>query len=163
MINSNLNVYLIIILAALTSVLKGSEVISFPEPIFTLNSLGGETDKSGANGTKVITYSTENGNFKSNVNVIVQDYTQSIQDYADLTNQQIKDAGLKLILQKEVSPNDVAIEYSGNMNGQNLHFYARFIKKGNLMYIVTGTSSDGEQWKRIQNDIVNCVNSFHIN
>ena len=47
------------------------------------------------------------GNFSANVNVQIQPYTGTIEEYTTLTLKQFKDAGIKLVAQKKAAPSSV--------------------------------------------------------
>jgi hypothetical protein len=97
--------------------------------------------------------------FAANVNVQIQPYAGTIEDYVALTLQQFKSAGLKL-LQQTGPTNSVAVfEYSGEIQSRQLHWYARAEKSGSSVYLVTATAAP-PQWTREAARLKSCVDSF---
>jgi hypothetical protein len=97
--------------------------------------------------------------FAANVNVQIQPYTGTVGDYVALTLQQFKTAGLK-VLQQTVTVKSVAyFEYSGEMQGRSLHWYARVEKSGGAVFLATATATP-EQWIKEGARLKTCVDSF---
>jgi hypothetical protein len=97
--------------------------------------------------------------FAPNVNVQIQPYTGTIDEYVALSLDQFKGMGLKLSYQKAVGKSAVALEYTGEMKGKPLHWYARAEKSGANVYLVTATASE-EQWGNVATQLKTCVDSF---
>ena len=97
--------------------------------------------------------------FAPNVNVLIQDVPNPIQEYADLSKQQFKSANLTVLNDHLVGDGEWACEYSGNMQGKDLHFYARALKKGDKVYLVTATAAL-DQWDSVFPKLKSCVDSF---
>src|SRR5437016_8997831 len=64
-------------------------------------------------------------NFAGNVNVQIQPYNGTLDEYMTLTSSQFKSAGLKVVEQKRLAKSVAAFEYYGEMQGKSLHWYAR--------------------------------------
>lgn len=103
---------------------------------------------------------TTNG-FAPNVNVAIQSYAKSLEEYQALTVIQIAKLKLK-VLKSEIKDNVLTLEYSGTMKKINFHWYANAYKKDNKMYLVTATSKE-TQWKTVSKKLTDCVNSFKLN
>jgi hypothetical protein len=97
--------------------------------------------------------------FAPNVNVLIQDVTNTIQEYADLSRQQFKSANLTVLNDHLVGDGEWACEYSGNMQGKDLHFYSRALKKADKIYLITATAAP-DQWDSVFPKLKNCVDSF---
>ncbi len=100
--------------------------------------------------------------FAPNVNVQIQPYEGSIDDYAVLSLGQFKKANLKVIHQSKTKDSALVFEYSGEMQGRNLHWYARIQKSGGRAYVATATALE-EQWAGFAPRLKACVDSFSCN
>jgi hypothetical protein len=98
-------------------------------------------------------------NFAANVNVQIQPYSGTIDQYLTLTINQFKDAGVKLIEQKKVGKSGIVVEYSGQLQGQSLHWYARAEKAGGHVYLATATTAE-QDWARQGAQLKACVDSL---
>jgi hypothetical protein len=63
------------------------------------------------------------------VNVLIQDVTYTIQEYADLSKEDLKSANLTVLNDHLVGDGEWACEFSETMEGKDLHFYARALRK----------------------------------
>jgi hypothetical protein len=99
------------------------------------------------------------GGFAGNVNVQIQPYNGTISEYTTLSLKQFKDAGLKLIAQKKAGASGVIFEYSGELRGKSLHWYARSEKMADHVYLVTATA-DEQDWPKQAAQLKSCVDSF---
>ncbi len=98
--------------------------------------------------------------FAPNVNIIIQPFEGTLEQYARLTRGQIR-AGRFSILEEKFSPDSVAWEYAGKMGELDLHWYARAVRRADLVYLVTATSSEA-QWPSLAVKLKRCVDSFRI-
>jgi hypothetical protein len=101
------------------------------------------------------------GRFAANVNVQIQPYEGTIEDYTKLTLEQLKEAKLKLVEKKAVGNSAAVFEYSGEMQGSTLHWYARAVKSGNKVYLITATDT-ASNWEKEAARLKNCVDSFRL-
>jgi len=101
-------------------------------------------------------------NFAANVNVQIQPYPGTLDEYTTLTLQQFKDAEMKVIQQKRLSKSVQLFEYSGEMQGKSLHWYARAEKFGDKVYLATATST-ADQWRKEGPKLRDCIDSFRSN
>jgi len=97
--------------------------------------------------------------FAGNVNVQIQPYSGTIEDYVALTLKQFKSAGVKLVQQKGPAKSVVFFEYTGKLQGQSLHWYARAEKSGSNVYLATATAAP-LQWKAESDRLKSCVDSL---
>ena len=98
--------------------------------------------------------------FAPNVNVQKQAYEGTIEDYDKLSTGQF--TALKLTsVNRTLKKDEVIYEYKGLMQGSRLHWYARALKKGQYVYLVTATALDS-QWKdeKKKKKLIDSVNSF---
>ena len=98
--------------------------------------------------------------FAPSVNVQIQDFPGSIQEYVELSFGQFASNGLK-ILNHNLKESKASFEYSGALQGMDLHFYALAEKHGSKVYLVTGTAKS-TQWDAVSKEIKNCVDGFEL-
>jgi hypothetical protein len=97
--------------------------------------------------------------FAANVNIQIQPYEGTIEEYEALTLRQFKDFGLKVIERKKVGKLVIVFQYSGEVQGRLLHLYARAEKSGDHVYLVTATAVE-RQWVEQAPKLKACVDSF---
>ena len=97
--------------------------------------------------------------FAGSVNVQIQPYTGTIEEYTTLTLKQFKNAGLKIIEQKKAGKSGVVFEYNGKLQGRSLHWYARAEKSGGQVYLATATATE-EEWAGQGGKLKSCVDSL---
>ena len=101
-------------------------------------------------------------NFSGNVNVQIQPYTGTIDEYAALSLKQFQEHKLKIIAKKKVGTSVLALEYAGEMSGRSLHWYYRAEKSGDHAYLATATTTE-TSWADQSTALKTCVNSFRCN
>ena len=82
-------------------------------------------------------------------------------EYISLTKSQFQQHGLTVIKIEMQGKFAARLEYSGTMRSMSLHWYARAIKRGNQVYLVTGTALDA-QWSAVEALLRRCVDSFRL-
>jgi hypothetical protein len=97
--------------------------------------------------------------FAPNVNVQIQPYLGTIEEYTKLTLKQFEDAGIKLIEQRKEGKSVVFFEYSGKLQGRSLHWYARAEKVADHVYLATATATQ-EDWPKESAALRTCVDSL---
>ncbi len=151
--------HLLTILLAVTFSLQayaGSSSATFNQAGFSINVLDSEASNAGSQPLMMMMPAL-NG-FSANVNVQIQPYPGSLEDYKKLSEAQFVQMGLITISSSE-NGNEIHWEYSGNMQGKNMHFYSKAIKVGNLFYLATGTDLESN-WPKTSNKIKSVINSF---
>lgn len=98
--------------------------------------------------------------FAPNVNVQLQAYPGTLQEYAEISRAQFKQFKLKL-LAEQTTETTLTWEYSGSMGGPQLRFYAKAERVEGKVYLVTGTSRVS-QWNAAGDKIKACVDSFRL-
>jgi hypothetical protein len=98
-------------------------------------------------------------NFAANVNVQIQPYPGTMDEYMALTEEQFKRADFNLLRKNPLGKTTVVFEYTGDMQGRALHWYAKAEKSGDKVYLVTATSSEDE-WSKLATRLKACVDSF---
>ena len=97
--------------------------------------------------------------FAANVNIQLQPYSGTLDEYIALSEQQFKAAGFKLVQRNKQGQSGVLFEYTGEMQGRALHWYARAEQATGRVYLVTATAAE-TQWKRDALSLKACVDSF---
>lgn len=146
-----------IFLAALTSHGQPTNRLHFPITGFSIAPLEAPLGQSPHQALMMLLPQTDG--FSASVNVQIQPYTGTIDEYLALSLQQFKSAGLKLLQQKTPGKSVAVFEYTGEMEGQVLHWYARAEKAAGKVYLVTATAAD-EQWSKVSAQLKVCVDSF---
>ena len=123
---------------------------------FSINALVGENIAT----QPLMMFLSVSEGFASNVNVQVQQYPNSLKEYAKLSIKQFNQLNFKVLQNKQTETN-LVFEYSGIMQGNNFHWYAIALKKGNNVYLVTATSMES-QWKIHSKTLIECVKSFKL-
>lgn len=126
---------------------------------FTIDALVGKSS-SVTNIQPLMMFLAPQGGFAPNVNVQIQNYPDSLKAYAELSLRQFKALKMKVVKSK-ITKKFALFEYTGNMKGNDFHFYARAFKKGKKIYLVTGTALVS-QWANAKKKIVSTVDSFKL-
>jgi hypothetical protein len=141
---------------------EGDEVLRFKQHGFSIRPL---KSKSADNlMTQVVSMQmAPTDGFATNVNVQVQPFPDSIDDYIKLSKGQFDQFGFKVLSQKKIDENTVTLEYTGKMQNTDLHWYARATrKKGRpVIYLVTGTAT-AAQWTAMSAALKDCVDSLKL-
>jgi hypothetical protein len=98
--------------------------------------------------------------FSPNVNVQVQPFKGSMEDYLRISNEQFKAAGIKVVQEKHDAKTAV-LEYTGRMQGHNLHWYARGALAHNGLILATATA-DESQWASVAATLRQSVDSLRL-
>jgi hypothetical protein len=97
--------------------------------------------------------------FAPNINIIVQKYSGSLEDYKNLSDSQFKQGNMTVIQSKNSASKYIIFEYTGSQGGKNMHYYSRALKREDNIYLVTGTALI-EQWDAVSVKIKDTVDSF---
>jgi hypothetical protein len=108
-----------------------------------------------------VLYLAPSGGFAPNVNVLIQNFPSSINDYVSITKKEFDSAGIKVVNEQTVSANEWRVEYAGTLSGRSLHWYARVVKNGDKVFLTTATATP-EQWEQVSSKLKRCVDSFAL-
>jgi len=135
-----------------------AEKLEFPKSGFSIDSL----DPSPTSGViqPIQMFLPPVNGFAPNVNVQVQAYDGTIKQYRELSEGQFKQFDFTILSIKETD-NSLSLEYTGSMQGLNLHWYAKVFKKGNHAYLVTATGTQAD-WEVNKEKLISNVNSFQL-
>ena len=149
---------LLIITALAFSSTGFATTLVFDKAGFEINSLESPPGPEGAQA--LIMMLPAEGGFAANVNVQIQPYAGSLDEYKKLSESQFNQLDFK-VMTSSIENNVLKFEYAGSMNDQTLHWYSRAIKKGNFVYLVTATSQE-KSWQKNKAALVASVNSFKL-
>jgi hypothetical protein len=79
--------------------------------------------------------------------------------YVTMSKDQFKQMNLTIVAEKQNGENEWVVEYSGPMQGKDLHFYARAVSNNGKVYLVTATASES-QWKSVSDVLRKSVDAF---
>jgi hypothetical protein len=99
--------------------------------------------------------------FAPNIIVQIQPYTGTIKDYATLSRKQFEQMKWNVISDQQSGDNEWNVEYTGSLQGADLHFYARAVSTNGKVYLVTGTAKES-QWKTVSDTLRKHVDSFKL-
>lgn len=98
--------------------------------------------------------------FSPNINIQIQAYPGSIDEYDTLSIKQIEQLKLKTI--KHLKEGDVlTFEYTGAMRGRDFHWFGMAYKKGDNVFLITATATE-KQWPDVGAKLIECVKSFKL-
>lgn len=98
--------------------------------------------------------------FAANVNLQIQPYEGSLEDYEALSVQQFEQLDFEM-LDLARGENELIFEYTGSMQGTEFHWFSRVLKEGNYFYVVTATAL-AERWDTEREALVESVDSFRL-
>lgn len=98
--------------------------------------------------------------FGANVNVMVQTFQGTMDEYNEITQKQFKEMKLRVI-ESKIDKECIKYEYAGMQNGMDLHFYAKSWKKGDKVYLITATGLEID-WADQKDVLMKSVNSFRF-
>jgi len=102
--------------------------------------------------------------FSSNINVVVQKTTTTLDDYAALSKRQFEAAELKVNSEarSKVSGKDaILFDYEGKAQGRELRWLALSVVDADRVFLITGTATR-EGFAKIEKEFRACLDSFRI-
>ena len=99
------------------------------------------------------------GGYAPNVDVEIQPYAGTMDDYMAISLAQFKIAKMKVLHQKTYGKSVAVFEYTGEARGQPLHWYAKAEKCAGRVYLVTAAAAQS-QWSKVAGPLKACVDSF---
>jgi len=160
--NNMIRTSITILLATLTiaAAADSTNRLHFPAAGFSVAALDAGSDD--ATYQTLMMFLPVKDGFAPNVNVqIQQPYEGTIEDYTKLTLEQFKEAKLKVLEKKALGKSAAIFEYTGEMQGHALHWYARAVKAGNKIYLITATDA-AANWQKDADQLKACVDSFRV-
>ena len=137
---------------------KPADKLVFPNNGFAIAPL----DQPGEGANQVLfMFLPASAGFAPNVNVQTQKYAGTIEEYAAVSKKQFEDGQLKIISTAKPDKATAVFEYSGQMEGKALHWYARAALRNGAIYLITATALE-DQWKDASAKLKSCVDSFEL-
>ena len=90
----------------------------------------------------------ETGAVAANINIQIQPFTGTMKEYMDVSRaqfEQIFDKGWKILSEKQDGEKAWSCELAGTAKGKDYHFYARAVREGSKVYLITATALQ-EEW-----------------
>ena len=132
------------------------DTLVFAEHGFSIHPLKG---KSASATQQVLTMTMPaSAGFAPNVNVQVQPFDGTLDDYMKISREQFKAMGITMVQEKREGKS-IILEYKGQMQGMPLHWYARAVQAQGKIFLTTGTAAES-QWASVAAQIKECVGSF---
>ena len=100
-------------------------------------------------------------NFTANINVVRESFSGTLEDYEKKAVPMLEKELKAKLLKKEQKPGELLIEYTAKMEGRDLHFIARIVKRDDAAYVVTGTSLAND-WEKQKEAITKSVMTFRL-
>jgi hypothetical protein len=105
--------------------------------------------------------SPNGGKFAPNINVLIQTFDGTLEEYYEKSRDQVK--ALKFQTVKFTFENNHGYaEYIGKLENNQLHFFQKYVKNGKKIFVVTATSLEID-WENKKTELINSVNSFKLN
>jgi hypothetical protein len=106
-----------------------------------------------------ITFLPSDDGFAPNINVNIQPYDGTMASYIAMSKEQFKQMNWTIISERKNGDNEWTVEYSGQMQGSNLHYYARAVSNSGKVFLVTATAK-ASQWIAVSDVLRKHVDSF---
>ena len=136
--------------------LKAS-TIDLPLYGFQIDSLDAQVDSLSPAKTLIMFLPESNG-FQPNINVLIQPYNGTINDYIAMSKEQFKQMSCSVVSEHQNGENGWIVEYSMG-GGHDLHCYAQAVSKSSKIYLVTATAKES-QWATVGATLREHVDSF---
>ena len=104
----------------------------------------------------------ETGRGSANINIQIQPFAGTMKDYADTSKtqfEQIFEKEWKILSEKQDGEKQWSCELTGALKGKEFHFYARAVKEGSKVYLITATASQ-EEWGSLGEKMRRHVDAF---
>ena len=99
--------------------------------------------------------------FAPNINVQIQPYPDTMKDYIALSKGQFDQLNWKMVTDSQPGDDEWTVEYTGQAQGLDLHFYARAISQSGKIYLVTASAKES-QWATLSDTLRKHVDSFKM-
>jgi len=133
--------------------------LHFPQIGFSIAPL--KVDTRGATFTAVEMLMPPTANFAANVNVQLQAYADSMDNYIALSKQQMDQMKLQMIKFDKPAADTCVFEYNGQMGENKVHFYGKGILKSGTVFLATATTTE-DQWASVSDNFKACVDSLQL-
>ena len=104
----------------------------------------------------------ETGRGSANINIQIQPFAGTMKDYTDTSKaqfEQIFEKGWKILSEKQDGEKQWSCELAGTLKGKEYHFYARAVREGSKVYLITATAPQDE-WGSLGEKMRRHVDAF---
>lgn len=104
----------------------------------------------------------ETGRGSANINIQIQPFAGTMKEYIDISRAQFEqmfEKGWKILSEKQDGEKEWSCELTGTAKGKEYHFYARAIREGSKVYLITATALQ-EEWGSVGEKMRRHVNAF---
>jgi len=157
----SMKAFLPLLASAVIGFSSHAESASIDLPVYGFQIDGLEASVGSEPSTALMTFLPVSDGFAPNINVQIQPYAGPMKDYIAMSKAQFAPLNWKLVSDKAVGDKEWAAEYTGPLQGQDLHFYARAIARDGKVYLVTGTAKES-QWATLGETLRKHVDSFKL-
>jgi PsbP len=137
----------------------GAGTIDLPQYGFEIDAL--DAEPGAATTTAIMMFLPVSEGFAANINVNIQPYKGTIKEYAALSKGQFSEMKWKVVSDEQKGEDEWRAEYAATTKSGDLHFYARALKKGDRVYLVTATAKES-QWASVQAKLRKHVDSLKV-
>jgi hypothetical protein len=138
----------------------GAASIELPLYGFQIDALDAAPDDSSPT-TVIQTFLPATDGFAPNINVQIQPYTGTMNDFATTSKGQFEQMQWKVIADHHLNDNEWNVEYTGSFRGSDLHFYQRAVSANGKVYLITATAKES-QWATVGDTLLKHVESFRL-
>jgi hypothetical protein len=139
---------------------SGAATIELPLYGFQMDALDAAPDASSPT-TVIQTFLPATDGFAPNINVQIQPYTGTMQDYATTTKNQFEQMKWKVVSDQQPNDHEWDVEYTGSFRGSDLHFYERAVSANGKVYLMTATAKES-QWPTMGDTLLKHIQSFKV-
>jgi hypothetical protein len=104
----------------------------------------------------------ETGGSTANINIQIQPFEGTMKEYMDVSRtqfEQIFEKGWKIVSEKQEGEKEWSCELTGTAKGKEYHFYARAVREGSKVYLITATALQ-EEWGSVGEKMRRHVDAF---
>ncbi|KKK49640.1 hypothetical protein LCGC14_3133030 [marine sediment metagenome] len=101
------------------------------------------------------------GGFAPNVNVQIQPYAGTIDEYVALSRKEFLARKLKKVNEAKLGKTGFLFEYTGNVRGVSMHWYSKAVSTGKRVYLASATAPEA-QWPAVSAKLKACVDSLRV-
>jgi hypothetical protein len=148
---------LLLICLSLISFAEAAQTLRFKQLGYSIAPLEG-TAKGASYQTLMMFLPPPDTEFAPNVNIQIQAYTESLENYVALSKGQFEELGFKVIKEKK-DKTSALFEYSGETQGMVLHFYQKVFMKNGQAFLATASATE-KQWPNVSAKLIACIDSF---
>jgi len=142
------------------AVAEDAPLLSFPTAGFTIAGL--DEAPPDTPHQALILFLPAEGGFAPNVNVRLQPFQGTMDEYRELNLKEIQQAKFKLLGEPVVKDdNSFVMEFTGNLQERTLRFYSRSVLSKGRVYLITATATD-TQWPTVGEKLKACADSLKL-